>query len=396
MLLLSSSSRAPCCLPAATRHQQQPQYRRHSSPAAKRARSAPPPVLPASTAAAAANPATTTNPASPLVDRVLTLIANSDGGVSLPPDQREEVDTLLERLADEHGRQQHPRPLDDPLLVGDYDVAYTSTSRAQQERGQPAGGRFRGRLGRALFRTTGVFQSVLPLPEGEEGQGGGGNNTPSSSSAVALAVNKVSFRLFGLIPGYVGLRGRCYPCARPRPPAAVVGSGQQPAAPDTSDDNDRSTVRVLFEPPVLALGPVVARIGPPSSVVLTTTYLDDRVRLGRGSRGSLFVFKRGGAASEARMAEVGAEAPSVAGKICLAMALGALLLGGAVLWRSGAILGAAALWLVAASLAAITYRGGIERDDEEIARRLGRGMGSGGGGGGGGASSSARAGGASG
>jgi hypothetical protein len=39
--------------------------------------------------------------------------------------------------------------------------------------------------------------------------------------------------------------------------------------------------------------------GPPSSVQLTTTYLDERIRLGKGSRGSLFVFTRGGAADEA-------------------------------------------------------------------------------------------------
>ena len=32
------------------------------------------------------------------------------------------------------------------------------------------------------------------------------------------------------------------------------------------------------------------RIGPPSSVVLDTTYLSDSVRLARGSRGSDFVF----------------------------------------------------------------------------------------------------------
>lgn len=40
-------------------------------------------------------------------------------------------------------------------------VVYTSTRRAPSERGQPSGGRFRGTLGRTLFRTTGLFQSVL-------------------------------------------------------------------------------------------------------------------------------------------------------------------------------------------------------------------------------------------
>ena len=57
--------------------------------------------------------------------------------------------------------------------------------------------------------------------------------------------------------------------------------------------------QVFFDSPVLSLGGIHTRIGPPSSVVLKTTYVDERVRLGRGSRGSLFVFTRGGAADEA-------------------------------------------------------------------------------------------------
>lgn len=49
--------------------------------------------------------------------------------------QREQVDLLLEQL-ESMGSQQQPRPLDNPLLYGNYCVAYTSTSRAQSERGQ--------------------------------------------------------------------------------------------------------------------------------------------------------------------------------------------------------------------------------------------------------------------
>ncbi len=83
---------------------------------------------------------------------------------------------------------------------------------------------------------------------------------------------QVSFKLLGVLAGYVGLRGRLQ----------AVG--------DAGD-----TVKVQFEPPELSLGSaVVLRIGPPSSVQLTTTYLDEHVRLGLGSRGSLFVFRRGG------------------------------------------------------------------------------------------------------
>ena len=59
----------------------------------------------------------------------------ADGGISMSQQQREQVDGLLEQL-ESAGTQQQPRPLDNPLLYGNYDVAYTSTSRAQSERGQ--------------------------------------------------------------------------------------------------------------------------------------------------------------------------------------------------------------------------------------------------------------------
>ena len=59
-------------------------------------------------------------------------------------------------------------------------------------------------------------------------------------------------------------------------------------------------VKVVFEPPRLSVGGVIdLPIGPKSSVQLTTTYLSEDVRLGKGSRGSLFVFTRGGPSDDA-------------------------------------------------------------------------------------------------
>lgn len=97
-----------------------------------------------------------------------------------------EVDGLLDDL-ERVGAEQQPRPLQNPLLFGNYNVAYTSTRRTPSEQGQPAGGRFRGTVGRALFRTAGLFQSVMQ-PD--------------------IATNKVQFNLLGCIPGFVGLRGK--------------------------------------------------------------------------------------------------------------------------------------------------------------------------------------------
>ena len=80
---------------------------------------------------------------------------------------------------------QELRPLDNPWVFGNYSVDYVSAGSRQV--GTPAGGRFRTRAGKLLFRSEGLFQSVLP-PD--------------------LVVNKVAFRLLGLLPGSVGLRGR--------------------------------------------------------------------------------------------------------------------------------------------------------------------------------------------
>lgn len=81
---------------------------------------------------------------------------------------------------------QLPRPLDNDLIWGNYEVSYVSSGSSQRgQRAAPpllplqsfgcpfdprltahlspaaAGGRFRGSIGRAIFQTRGVYQSVL-------------------------------------------------------------------------------------------------------------------------------------------------------------------------------------------------------------------------------------------
>ncbi|KAK9841011.1 hypothetical protein WJX81_005276 [Elliptochloris bilobata] len=225
-------------------------------------------------AAAAVDSSTST------VEEVLNRIAGSDGGEALPEEEQARVDALLEELEE-----------------------------APRQDGKPAGGRFRTRWGRALFNTTGLFQSVLE-PD--------------------LATNKVAFRLFGCVPGHVGLRGTVEP----------IG-------------DDRDTVKVRFQRPELLLPGLALRIGPSSSVQLATTYLDARVRLGRGSRGSRFVFTRGGAADQAGMDAVGLHRTSLLGWTCLAVAGATCAWRSAALWRLGSLAArcsAVACGLLAAAL----------------------------------------------
>lgn len=48
--------------------------------------------------------------------------------------EMETVDLMLDAL-EQQGAQQEPRPLGNELLWGNYNVAYTSTSRAMNQRG---------------------------------------------------------------------------------------------------------------------------------------------------------------------------------------------------------------------------------------------------------------------
>uniref|UniRef100_A0A7S1NG46 Plastid lipid-associated protein/fibrillin conserved domain-containing protein n=1 Tax=Eutreptiella gymnastica TaxID=73025 RepID=A0A7S1NG46_9EUGL len=186
------------------------------------------------------------------VDMILQKIQGSDSGANLSSDQKKEVDGMIEQL--EKGYQAvELRPIDDPAIMGNYRVSYVSTGSGQV--GNPAGGRWRGAFGKAIFRTTGLYQNLF---------------TPNG------VVNIVGFNFLSFLKGLVVLKGTFTPI---------------------KDKPD--FVRADFEKPRLCLRlfgstlfSVAFDIGPTSAVELDCAYIDDRVRLGRGSRGSRFVFER--------------------------------------------------------------------------------------------------------
>lgn len=55
---------------------------------------------------------------------------------------------------------------------------------------------------------------------------------------------------------------------------------------------DEKWIQVVFEPPELKVGGLEFTYGGESEVKLEITYVDEKIRLGKGSRGSLFVFQR--------------------------------------------------------------------------------------------------------
>jgi len=166
----------------------------------------------------------------------------------------------------------------DELLFGNYDVSFVSTG--DDQRGNPAGGSYRGSFGKLVFDSQGVYQHILP---------------PSKGDTKPVVINYIVGKFLSWLYLSVILRGKATVVSpeerqkiESRFPGGASGSLFTPP-----------TVCANFEPPLLGVSfdlqkpPLFSiRVGPPSSVVLDTPAVTPRVRLGRGSRGSLFVFHR--------------------------------------------------------------------------------------------------------
>ena len=199
-----------------------------------------------------------------VVDELLSIIKDTDAGAEATDAQRRRVQELATQaeaafaLAGADART-------DPRLFGDYRVSYTSSPQA-------AGGRFRSTLGRALFRTHALYQNVV---------------------APDVVANRVEFSLFGRVPGNISLRGPFRPCDPLRVvPRSDVVQGEGVGGSTDGVRTFGGSVEVAFDAPRLEVAGEAVTLGGASSVRLATTYLDDRIRIGRGGFGSLFVFER--------------------------------------------------------------------------------------------------------
>ncbi|OAY27580.1 probable plastid-lipid-associated protein 8, chloroplastic [Manihot esculenta] len=170
-----------------------------------------------------------------LVASILSKVTQTDGGVSLTKEEHEEVSAVAQQLQNYCVAE----PVKCPLIFGEWDVVYCSTPTS------PGGG-YRSALGRLVFRTKEMIQAV---------------------EAPETVRNKVSFSLLGFLDGEVSLKGKLKAL-------------------------DESWIQVIFEAPQLKVGALEFQYGGQSEVKLQITYIDEKIRLGKGSRGSLFVFQR--------------------------------------------------------------------------------------------------------
>ena len=159
-------------------------------------------------------------------------------------------------------------PIDDDLLFGNYKVSYSNTLYSKDQRGEAAGGGFRNM--KFIYKVDGLYQHVL------------------RSSNSAQVINYVRGTLFHWFVLSVVLRGQIEKLSEERKNVILSNYGNKMTT---------SAVRADFDPPRLALsyGENVLlsfSIGPKSSVELDTTYVDDKIRVGKGARGSYFIFER--------------------------------------------------------------------------------------------------------
>ncbi|CAN6452699.1 unnamed protein product [Victoria cruziana] len=170
-----------------------------------------------------------------LASKILSRVMKTDRGVLLSKDEHREVGDVAQEL----GKFCIPEPVKSPFIFGEWDVVYCSNPTS------PGGG-YRSAIGRLIFKANEMVQTV---------------------EAPDVVRNRVGFSAFGFIDGEVSLKGKLI----------VL---------------DERWIQVIFEAPKLKFGQLEFQYGGQSEVKLQITYIDEKIRLGKGSRGSLFVFER--------------------------------------------------------------------------------------------------------
>lgn len=179
----------------------------------------------------------TENSAENLLGTLLSTVEGTDRGAMLSNEEHERVLGIVSELE----RFCIPEPLKSPFILGEWDVEYCSNPTSP-------GGYYRSAIGRLLLKTNEMTQSI---------------------QAPDVVGNRVAFSAFNAIDGEVSLKGKFMPL-------------------------DNKWIEITFDAPSLKFGPFNFQYGGESTVKIAIIYLDERIRLGRGSRGSIFIFKRRG------------------------------------------------------------------------------------------------------
>jgi hypothetical protein len=164
-------------------------------------------------------------------------------------------------------------------LMGYYNVSYTRTARAGDN---PVGGKWT--RSPRFWKIRRTLQHILPVAAAVNNS----NNQTSALAAVAQAVNVIRLDLLGgIVPIWIVLRGDVVPLSQEKDPGSSLS--KTPLIPNLTN----RAIRAYFDRPRIAIGRFAFSLGPTSSVVIDTPYVDDRLRVGiGGTSGTKFVFKR--------------------------------------------------------------------------------------------------------
>ena len=203
-------------------------------------------------------------------ETVLKLVRRTDRGTQSTPQLDTNVSEWIQLKSNEY-KQQNKLARDDINIFGNFDVTYVSSGK--NETGQPAGGAFRGKLGKILFQSDRVYQNIISNEINKQIQ----------------VINIIKGKLLYLIPFRVILYGIA---------SFLNESDRNLLVRKYGRNVTESCVRVDFESPLICLGDewnkysFSVKVGPKSRVVLDTPYVDERIRIGIGGRGSQFIFTR--------------------------------------------------------------------------------------------------------
>jgi hypothetical protein len=204
---------------------------------------------------------------------------------------REEIKQVISNLEKEYAvtKTDHNDISRFEPLIGYYNVSYVQSAK---ENDNPVGGKWtrnNSRIKRKLIHIRRTLQHILPVNTT------GLMNRGHKHSVVAEAVNVISLDIFWkLIRLSVILRGD----------ATSLSKEERDEIQNRRNDVNsiRPTlsnlaVRAYFDPPRIIIGKSGRffnfQIGPPSSVVLDTSYIDEKVRIGvGGTSGTRFVFQK--------------------------------------------------------------------------------------------------------
>ena len=243
------------------------------------------------------------------VDRLLHLVEKP-----LQSDTIAQIRQILPKLTEEPSAYNDSNAFEE--LLGNYNVSSTLPTKDGES---PVGGKWN-----SFAKIEHSWQHILPARQ---------------KGSVAQVINMIVLRVFSTFTINVILRGDAFSVAADNR-KEIAEQRQTPgglSAQTVQADFDPPRIIVCRKKPWLSLS-----LGPKSSVVLDTPFCDSRVRIGKGSRGSQFVFVRtDDPRADTWITLLGAK---TLGKRSLLAMLGSL--SGLLWWSQARLLSGIARWLI--------------------------------------------------